>query len=354
MYTRGIWIFALSADREEAVGETIRLWLARHGLGDMSEYLLALGGGRYALISKLFDAQLEEDGWNGRVQQTETTICGLKEQGYRYQLLFLSDQTEAYLEKLELLWQRCAKDIEVYFLHPHLTLLLCDLGDVVWEECGAKEHMWEVARTSLKRCGYDVGDRKWRQTYRRMAETTSGERFYRCVEELSDPDTASLVRKAVTDDFREMSDRRYLHCHPLRSDFYREFYRLQGSCNICFIANQPRKTYTLLREYKVGLITPLWFLSCDHGLKKPDPQLFSECLRHLKNAAFKRCYMCGNRKDMDLIPAQKTGIEGILYLCGRSALKEETLHREYMPKACVRNFRELYQWIKEEEEDEDV
>ena len=259
----------------------------------------------------------------------------------------ITKTNQDYLEYLIQIHKSFFRNAHIRLYSSKQRLLICDLGDVIWDECPAQAHMKTIAIQTINRQGYDITEKEWDRMYYEVAQHHCGERFTQCVINLTNQRVAQRVNSVLHRDFSTMGIDEYTALHPLRDDFYDCFFDLYNTYEICFVANQPPKAYGLIEKYSIGVISPLWFLSCEIGMKKPDKKVFEYCLDFLgdKNH-WKTCFMLGNRKDMDLIPASELGVLGILFFCPNSVIHEDLMSLHYKPWKIVSSFSELCQLLK--------
>lgn len=335
--TRFMIIFRCAGGREQEISTTVML--LNQEFDNMFEYLVRLNNREYSLISSIVDCSTRSlHNYSQTILSFENSFAHALPD---YERIMIIDRDESYLSGIENLHKEYSKTLHVSAVKKKNTLLLCDLGDVIWDECSAQKHMAEIAIHFLNQNGYAVNMNAWIDAYKQTAMAYKGERFFHCIETVADRKAAEAIRRLVNEDFIKMSDARYFSLHPLRDHYIDAFYEIQKKCDICFVSNQPNKAYSLLKRYKIGVISPLWLLSCECGIKKPDVRLYEKCLQMIENAQYDNKYVCGNRKDMDLIPASKFGYKGILFLCKNSVINEAELFEDHRPFACVRDFIEL-------------
>lgn len=326
---RGLWSFHLTDDH---------FIPAMEFASDLHADYLWQSGNRFVIISKL-------------VRQKDTQyLC----HWFRH-IEFLLEHCDSisnslfttsaanYSETLIQLHKELGNDLKIHVLSDKHKLLMCDLGDVIWDECPAQEHMRNIARKVLLETGCEITEQQWTEEYCRAAEKSSGDRFYQCVSSFTDASGVQAVRDAVNQDFLAMEDSDYIALHPLRNGVLECFFDIYRAFEICFVANQPVKAYRLLQEYNIGLISPVWFLSCKMGIRKPDPAIFRislECMR-AGGKHYSEYFMLGNRKEMDLVPSLEVGAKGILFLCQNSPICERDVHKEYTAWRTVTSIPEL-------------
>lgn len=336
--TRFMIIFKCALEDDYKITQFISMGLDEAAI-NLFEYLIQYNTREYALITSIIDLRASE--LHDTMQNIRKSERLFSQIIPGYKRIVLVDRDDSYLSAIEKLHREYNHTLRVSSIIKKKTILLCDLGDVVWDECLAQKRMAEIAIHYLNQSGYSVSKDDWLDAYKRIAMACQGERFYRCIESLSDKKISEKIRNSVQEDFVTMSDKCYFSLHPLRDGFIDTFYEIQKECDILFVSNQPEKAYILLRKYKIGVISPLWILSCEYGIKKPDIRLFNKCMEMVVDKKYKNKYVCGNRKDMDLMPVSSLGYKSILFLCENSVISEREVFEDFTPFSCVRDFCEL-------------
>lgn len=222
-------------------------------------------------------------------------------------------------------------------------LLFLDLGDVIWDECPAQQHMRSIALRFLQ----GVSEEEWFLAYRNVALSHVSNRFaetLRCL--AADREQVELILDAVNQDFLCMPTERYVALHPIRHDFYSVIPAIRELCDVAIIANQHKKAEVLLSEYEIPKYVDYIALSDVCGYKKPDRAFFQYVSDQFQgDYAFRM--MIGNRIDLDLIPARALGMKVTLFLCRNSWLNELVFYADFKPDYIANSFLDALRACKD-------
>lgn len=227
-------------------------------------------------------------------------------------------------------------------------IFVCDLGDVIWDECMAQKHMKELALRHLEQIGKSVTNKEWDERFNEIADRTEGERFTKCISYICNENVARIIKKIIDDDFAKMPDSIYLSLHPVREGVYRTLYEISKRYNMIILANQPQKANVLLIENRIHIICPIMILSYMYKDKKPSLSFFNNVIKKINipdstDNNLLNIVMCGNRKDMDLLPASTLGWTTIQFLCSKSIVREDMIKPDFKPDYSIADFAELLQ-----------
>lgn len=319
-YWRGLWAFRSTEDN----GIICKQFIA----DQIADYLLQVGNYMVVISQWTYSDSPYKLQWFDWIRR----IIDKYKSCFTASNSIITSSVEEYSSRLIYIYKAYGKSIKIRSLSGKDKLLMCDLGDVIWDECSAQTHMRDRALKVLRQNGIAVTIDEWTKEYQIVSSTSHGERFYRCVGRFANANVVDLVRRDILNDFDVLSDAEYIGLHPLREGILDVLFQINGKYDICFVANQPNKAYCMLQKYDIGIISPVWFLSCEMGLKKPDIKMFQNALEQM--SAYKNYrdrYMLGNRKEMDLMPCASLDIKGILFLCENNIVKEDEIHAEFRP-----------------------
>lgn len=222
-------------------------------------------------------------------------------------------------------------------------LILFDLGDVIWDECLAIEYIKSQALYSLINLGYKFTEEEWdfayctaaRHPYKNHNRTYST--IYILVNNVMIVD---YILRCINIDLSNMTVERFADLHPLRNNIKEILLFLGNNYLLGIASNQSLVGKSLFNKYQLGMYFNYIFLSCDINIKKPEMGFF-EYILNKTSISSKSILMIGNRKDLDIEPAQKCGMKTIHYLCPNSIIDESQYDKNVIPDFTVKNLEEL-------------
>lgn len=212
--------------------------------------------------------------------------------------------------------------------------LIFDLGDVIWDECRAQEHIRQLIASFT-----GIPEQVVLSQWKRCAELSVGNRLENTLKMIC-PDNAERVRSLISDDLLKMDDSTLRNYHQIRTDAMKVLFELGKTYHLAILANQNERSWQMISDYGIELLVPIINLSCFSRYKKPHPEFFMELEQRLPQNSHKK-YMIGNRVDMDLCPAKNQGWSPILFCCPNSPVDESKLQKEMQSEMCISSLSEL-------------